>query len=89
MTRRLWSSLALLLLAAGCSSSGGSAPGTQSSRAEDTPDRTVFAFLEAVRAGNEQQTANLLTPAALQKTSEMQMSVCLQPVPRLNTQSVM
>ncbi|HEY2826039.1 MAG TPA: hypothetical protein VGJ04_00435 [Pirellulales bacterium] len=75
MTRRLWQSLALLLLAAGCSSSGGSAPGTQSSSAQDGPDRTVFAFLEAVRAGNDQQTANLLTPKALQKTSEMQMSV--------------
>jgi hypothetical protein len=77
---------ALFLIAAGCNppgqtSNGGGAqtsngaPSNSVSSAEDTPDKAVFDFLEAVRTGNDKQAELMLTPMAREKTSEMQMVV--------------
>jgi hypothetical protein len=85
MAHKFWHLALLSLVVAGCSPPGesssihsgnGAALSSQSSsNPQDTPDRAVFNFLEAVRTGNEKQTAAMLTPTALQKTSEMQMDV--------------
>ncbi len=70
---------ALILIAAGCSPAGQTSNNGASSSpvntAQDTPDRAVFDFLEAVRTGNDKQAEAMLTPVARQKTSEMQMVV--------------
>ena len=39
------------------------------------PDEVMTAFLEAVRAGDDENAAGLLTPLARQKTAEMEMVV--------------
>jgi hypothetical protein len=85
MFRKFWHLAALSLVVTGCSPSNEISPnhsanaGTKnaplSGTAQDTPDQAVFDFLEAVRTGNDQQAAAMLTPAARQKTAEMQMVV--------------
>ncbi len=71
----------LALLASGCGSSGsGEAAGDndvqRQSRAEPTkPDVVVFEFLEAVRTGDDEKAAELLTSLARQKTAEFDMIV--------------
>lgn len=39
------------------------------------PDKAVEKFLSAVRSGNEEQAAAMLTPITRQKTSEMNMNL--------------
>ena len=53
----------------------GAGGGVSQADPRDTPDRAVSEFLEAVRTGNDQTAAAMLTPTARQKTSEMQMAV--------------
>ena len=64
-----------LFLATGCSKSGD--PQASGDVAADTfgPDKAVEKFLLAVRAGNEEQAAAMLTPMARQKTAEMNMNL--------------
>ncbi len=70
----------LLLIVAGCGRSTGptadSANGQASANAAgDTPDKAVAEFLDAVRSGNDQKAASMLTPLARQKTAEVDMVV--------------
>ena len=70
----------LILIAVGCGQSAGppaniagnAAPGNV---AGDGPDKAVAEFLEAVRTGNDQKAASMLTPLARQKTTEVDMVV--------------
>ncbi len=69
----------VLLIAAGCSQPSGSGangngPGSVGVAA-GTPDKVVYEFLEAVRTGNDQKTAAMLTPLARKKTAEAEMAV--------------
>jgi hypothetical protein len=81
MVRKFWQSAALVVIVAGCSPSSQSsnnstgASTSQFSASQNSPDRAVFEFLEAVRTGNDKQAEAMLTPAARQKTIEMQMVV--------------
>jgi hypothetical protein len=89
MLRRFWPLALLVTFAVGCNPPSGSAPATTEQTSQpaatpsslpnsppsDAPDKAVYSFLEAVRTGNDQQAAKMLTPMALQKTSEMQMEV--------------
>jgi hypothetical protein len=71
----------LLVILAGCNQSSEHAatsrtanhPGQAS--AGGTPDQAVYDFLEAVRTGNDQKAAEMLSPLARQKTAEKQMVV--------------
>lgn len=66
----------LVLLIAGCSQSAGPANGqTSANVAGDTPEKAVSEFLEAVRTGNDEKAAAMLTPLARQKTAEVDMVV--------------
>ncbi len=49
--------------------------GAVTSAAEKGPGRVIEEFLEAVRTGDDQRVASLLTPLARQRTAEMQMVV--------------
>jgi hypothetical protein len=85
MSRKLWCLTALSLIVVGCSPQTSATPnhtgeagaggGISQADPHDTPDHAVSEFLEAVRTGNDQTAAAMLTPTARQKTSEMQMSV--------------
>jgi hypothetical protein len=85
MDRKLWIPVALLLVVGGCGQANQTAPNLSippgstnaqaSNPATDTPDRAVYEFLEAVRTGNDSRASSMLTPAARQKTAEMQMVV--------------
>lgn len=44
-------------------------------KAEAAPDKVVFQFLEAVRTGNDDQAASMLTQVARQKTAEENLVV--------------
>lgn len=55
------------LLGCGC--------GQSANTGQAGPDHVVAEFLEAVRAGDDEKAARLLTPLARQKTSEMEMVV--------------
>jgi len=69
----------LLLIVAGCNQSSEPTATHQASHAGQasggTPDQAVFDFLEAVRTGNDQKAAEMLSPLARQKTAEKQMVV--------------
>jgi len=83
--------VAILPVAMGCGSSGGGAdspaadaeaqaaqgPGVQQTASArlSGPAAAVFDFLEAVRTGNDQKTAEMLTATARTKTAEMNMEV--------------
>ncbi|MBS0208599.1 MAG: hypothetical protein JSS27_06550 [Planctomycetes bacterium] len=70
-----WALVAGFLTLAGCgSSSSGPAAGANQPGA----DRSVHAFLEAVRTGQEQQAAAMLTKAAREKTAQMNLIVAPQ-----------
>ncbi len=65
------------LIIAGCGQSTGPAANGQASAnvTGDTPDKAVTEFLEAVRTGNDQKAASMLTPLARKKTAEVDMVV--------------
>ena len=67
----------LLLIVSGCGQSTGPAANGQGSAnvTGDTPDKAVTEFLEAVRTGNDQKAASMLTPLARKKTAEVDMVV--------------
>ena len=73
--------MALLGFAVGCSQSasdGGPKTDTGSQEAvvqEDSPGSSVHRFLEAVRAGNDEKSALMLTAVARKKTAEYDMVV--------------
>jgi hypothetical protein len=83
-----WTVLAGLMIGiAGCGQSGSNAPGTVASGGNavptagpksDGPDRAVFEFLEAVRTGNDDKAAKMLTPLARQKVAEQHLVVAPQ-----------
>jgi hypothetical protein len=85
MARKFWHLTVLSLFVVGCSQPTSTSPkttaeaGTGSAVSQndpnDTPDHAVTQFLDAVRAGNDQVSAAMLTPTARQKTKEMQMEV--------------
>jgi hypothetical protein len=77
MVRKFWQSAVLILVVAGCGTSVESSKNSAArlTASQDTPERAVFDFLEAVRTGNDKQAEAMLTPAARQKTTEMQMVV--------------
>jgi len=52
-----------------------SAQSDPSARGDDSPSAAVYAFLEAVRTGDDAKTAEMLTPLARQKTAEHNMVV--------------
>ena len=78
---RLALSIAGLLILAGCNQSSEptatnrTANHTGQASAGGTPDQAVYDFLEAVRTGNDQKAAEMLSPLARQKTAEKQMVV--------------
>jgi hypothetical protein len=59
----------MVLAAEGCGRTGSSVAGA------DGPDVVVAEFLEAVRSGNDQRAAELLTPLARERTAAMHMVV--------------
>ncbi|HTM54701.1 MAG TPA: hypothetical protein VL175_11765 [Pirellulales bacterium] len=63
--------LLALLPASGC----GLTSIADSSGSNQTPGEVISKFLEAIRAGDDEQASGLLTPLARQKTAEMQMVV--------------
>lgn len=71
--------MALVLLTAGCG--GGRSPGEPqagtSGKAGNLPgpEKTVAAFLEAVRVGNDEQASLMLSPLARQRTAERDLVV--------------
>lgn len=72
--------IAGLLVLAGCNQSSEptathQAGHTGQASAGGTPDQAVYDFLEAVRTGNDQKAAEMLSPLARQKTAEKQMVV--------------
>lgn len=79
MHRIYWNSASVLLVlvVAGCSQPSGPAANAPASGsvAGDTPEKAVTEFLEAVRTGNDQKAALMLTPLARQKTAEVDMVV--------------
>jgi hypothetical protein len=54
----------LMMLATGCGNNSG-----------EGPEATVLAFMEAVRAGDDDKAAALLTPLAREKTADMDLNV--------------
>jgi ketosteroid isomerase-like protein len=77
---RLTAALCASLAGWGCNQSSsfspsGSQKGTAPSTIQSAPDRVIADFLEAVRIGDDKKAADLLTPLARQKTSDMQMVV--------------
>jgi hypothetical protein len=83
-----WIVLAGLMIGfAGCGQSGNHPPATVATDAKpvpaagqqgDGPDRAVFDFLEAVRTGNDDKAAKMLTPLARQKVAEQHLVVAPQ-----------
>jgi len=66
-----FSLLLVLLSASGC----GLTSIDDSAASNQTPGEVIAKFLEAIRAGDDEQASGLLTPLARQKTAEMQMVV--------------
>ncbi len=65
------SAICFALVLSGCGSAEPPKPaGDQRQANGQSPDRVVFAFLEAVRTCNEQKAISLLSPLARQKTAE-------------------
>ncbi len=83
-----WMVLAGLMIGfAGCGQSGNHVPAGVATDAKpvpiagqqgDGPDRAVFDFLEAVRTGNDDKAAKMLTPLARQKVAEQHLVVAPQ-----------
>jgi hypothetical protein len=83
-----WMVLAGLMLGlAGCGHSGSNTAGTVAASGSAVPaagqkaqgpDRAVFEFLEAVRTGNDDKAAKMLTPLARQKVAEQHLVVAPQ-----------
>jgi hypothetical protein len=78
--RKTLFAIGILLAANGCDrqsaathSSGVSAPNLAASGA--TPEKAVFDFLEAIRTGNDQLAAAMLTPVAREKTAEAKLYI--------------
>lgn len=77
--KQLSFAIVLALFTAGCG--GGSTPGDQQAAATGKagnlpgPDKTVAAFLEAVRVGNDDQASQMLSPLARQRTAERDLVV--------------
>ena len=68
--------LCALLSGIGCNQSTSGDPGSQQAAGERVePDQVTFEFLEAVRTGDDNKAARLLTPLARKKTTEMEMVV--------------
>src|SRR5262245_61975883 len=66
----------LLSILAGCNQSSEPTATNRTANhasAGGTPDQAVYDFLEAVRTGNDQKAADMLSPLARQKTAEKQM----------------
>jgi len=77
---RLTLAVGLLFVLAGCNQSSEPTAAhptshTGQASAGGTPDQAVYDFLEAVRTGNDQKAAEMLSPLARQKTAEKQMVV--------------
>jgi hypothetical protein len=83
MIRAICRSAALLIVVGGCgfqsgsaiNSTGGGGSAAQTSSAQDTPDRVVSDFMEAVRGGDDKKSESLLTPITRQKIAETQVAV--------------
>jgi len=80
MNRLILPIAGLLLVLTGCNQSSEPTASQQASHAGQasaggTPDQAVYDFLEAVRTGNDQKAAEMLSPLARQKTAEKQMVV--------------
>jgi hypothetical protein len=79
--------MGLMIAIAGCGQSGNHVPATVAAGAKpvlaagqqgEGPDRAVFDFLEAVRTGNDDKAAKMLTPLARQKVAEQHLVVAPQ-----------
>ena len=74
-----WPVAGVVLILAGCNQSSEPTTSHQTAggqaSAGGTPDQAVYEFLEAVRTGNDQKAAAMLSPLARQKTAEKQMVV--------------
>ena len=80
---RMWFSIFLVAVLAGCGGSGDSAPADSAGEGSDQaslakPDAAVVRFLEAVRVGNDQEAAEMFTPLARQKVAELKIQVAPQ-----------
>jgi hypothetical protein len=86
MDRNLfWGALIIVFAMGGCnqpgqptgdpSSSAGATGAQSTSSLGATPEKAVAEFLEAVRTGNDESAAALLTPTARQKTAEENLAV--------------
>src|SRR5262245_41413780 len=72
---RKYSSLAILLvIAAGCSQEPTASP-SQHAASGGTPAQAVTQFLEAVRTGDDRQTAQMLTPKAREEAAKNDLVV--------------
>lgn len=81
--RRMWFSIFLVAVIAGCGGSGDSAPDESAGEGSDQaslakPEAAVVRFLEAVRVGNDQKAAEMFTPLARQKVAELKIQVAPQ-----------
>jgi hypothetical protein len=77
MDRKYWVIAGLMLVAAGCSQSAdtGSQHSGGNSAVAGSPDQTVHDFLEAVRLGNDQKAAEMLTPLAREEAAKNDLVV--------------
>jgi hypothetical protein len=80
MDGKRWFLAGFLVVALGCGQSNppaadGGGAGASQTKTNGTPSDAVAVFLEAVRTGNDQQAAAMLTPLARQKTAEKDMVV--------------
>ena len=71
---KYWNLAALLVIGAGCNNSSEPAAITTGQRSA-APDQAVSQFLEAVRTGNDQQTAQMLTPKAREEAAKNDLVV--------------
>lgn len=66
---------ALAMLLTGCGSSEPPKPAADNSGAGESPDRVVYAFLQAVKNGDDAKAASLLSPLARERTAAKDLEV--------------
>jgi hypothetical protein len=65
----------LAVVVIGCRGSDETGQGPATDEGADGPDAAIFEFLEAVRTGNDEKAAMMLTSTAREKTAQLNMEV--------------